>query len=127
VASFHEQGRRVGAGSQLGGDQLQLGPTMGEGGDDRRRLDRGGDSGQRQQFPTGSVCLVAGASDDRGGGGQLRSWRRTGGGQRRAAPRVLPGTIELDSEANQAVFRGGTNWSDMRAFLDPSQPPLKKS
>jgi hypothetical protein len=27
---------------------------------------------------------------------------------------------------NQGVFQGGTNWMDLRTFLDPEQPPLKK-
>jgi peptide/nickel transport system substrate-binding protein len=28
---------------------------------------------------------------------------------------------------NLGVFQGGTNWMDARIFLDPAQPPLKKS
>ena len=28
---------------------------------------------------------------------------------------------------NVGVFQGGTNWSDLRVFIDPTQPPLKKS
>jgi ABC-type transport system substrate-binding protein len=28
---------------------------------------------------------------------------------------------------NYGVFQGGTNWMDLRAFIDPSQAPLKKS
>ena len=25
----------------------------------------------------------------------------------------------------QSIFRGGTNWMDVRAYLDPTQPPKK--
>jgi adenosine deaminase len=117
---LHEEGGRVGARSQLGGNELEVGSSIREEGNGKPGSDSSCESGQCQQRPPGCISLVAGAGENVGRRHQLGSGSLARDRQRRATSRVLARTVELRAEAAE-VGRCGVG--DVGDQLHPGRRP----